>query len=280
MSTPALTGLRDAVHALAVAAAPLPDAAMDAPYTWGDYNEEGLRFALLTAYHDLTDLGVRLRGLAPPPTQARLILAGFIDAHADLAGLLVSASDPEMDLAPAEGQWPLRAAIDHVLGSENGFTYICRRGLERVREGRPQSEYTNADWGAIPRAGPALGGRDAVLARLQESRDAVLDAFADLPDALLDQPIRFWEQELYPLRFRLIRYELHLRQHIIQADKTMAGIGHPPAEAERLVRLIYRGLGAVEAALLGAEDGAGAGAIAQAAAAITALGESFAPFRA
>jgi hypothetical protein len=119
-----------------------------------------------------------------------------------------------------------------------------------------------------------------VLARLQESRDAVLDAFTDLPDALIEQPIRFWEAELYPLRFRLIRYELHLRQHTIQADKTMAGIGHPPAEAKRLVRLFYRGLGAVEAGLLGADNGAGAGAIAQATAAVSTLGESFAPSRA
>ncbi len=276
MTTPGLTGLRDAVHALAEAAAPLPDAAMDAPYAWHEYEDEGLRFALLTAYHELVDLNVRLRALAAAPTQARLILAGFIDAHADLAGLLVSASDSDLDASPGEDEWPLRAVIDHILNSEHGFTAACLRGLRLAREGLPQSVYTNAEWAAVGRSPAAEGGRHAVLAQLLASRDEALEALSALPDVGLEQPIRFWEDDLYSLRFRLIRFELHLRQHIIQADKTMARIGHPPAEAERLVRLLYRGLGAVEATLMGAEDSVGAGAIAQATAAITTLGESFA----
>ncbi len=276
MTTPALTGLRDAIHALAAAAAPLPDAAMDAPYTWHEYAGEGLRFALLTAYHELVDLNVRLRALAPSPTQARLILAGFIDAQADLAGLLVSASDSDLDTPLGGDEWSLRAVIKHILESEHGFTSACLRGLRLAREGLPQSVYTNAEWAALARSPAAEGSRHAVLAQLLASRDETLETLSGLPDSGLEQPIRFWEDDLYSLRFRLIRFELHLRQHIIQADKTMARIGHPPAEAERLVRLLYRGLGAVEATLMGAEDSVGGDAIAQATAAIITLRGSFA----
>src|SRR3712207_6856353 len=43
-----------------------------------------------------------------------------------------------------------------------------------------------------------------------------------------------------PLRFRLHRFDSHLRQHTIQAGKTLEGIGRAPSEAKRLLQLIYR----------------------------------------
>jgi hypothetical protein len=49
-----------------------------------------------------------------------------------------------------------------------------------------------------------------------------------------------------PLRFRLHRFEEHLRQHTIQIDKTLVGIGKPPTEAHRLVRNVYNALADVE----------------------------------
>jgi hypothetical protein len=48
-----------------------------------------------------------------------------------------------------------------------------------------------------------------------------------------------------PIRFRLHRFEEHLRQHTIQLDKTLAAI-RPPTEAHRLVRNIYNALADVE----------------------------------
>jgi hypothetical protein len=49
-----------------------------------------------------------------------------------------------------------------------------------------------------------------------------------------------------PLRFRLHRFEEHLRQHTIQLDKTLVGIGRSPTEAHRLIRNIYYALADVE----------------------------------
>ncbi len=269
-----LANLRNAVLDLASVAVRLPDEAMDRPYAWREYNEDGLRFALLTAYHDLLDLSVRLEAARTPLTQAQRILAGFIDAHADLAGVLISTSDAEIDRAPAEKEWPLRRVIDHLLDSEHGFLTACRRGLKLAGEGKPPLALTNQDWASFGRPAKAEGEREEVQPVLLGSRDAVVAEFRALPDGALETPVDFWEAEVYPLRFRLIRFELHLRQHIIQADKTMAGIGHPPSEAERLVRLVMRGLGRVEAALVGAPAAYGREDLSRSAVAISALRDS------
>ena len=67
-----------------------------------------------------------------------------------------------------------------------------------------------------------------------------------MSDAELEKPAWFWDGPM-PIRFRLHRFEEHLRQHIIQLDKTLAVI-RPPTEAHRLVRNIYNALADVESA--------------------------------
>jgi len=57
-----------------------------------------------------------------------------------------------------------------------------------------------------------------------------------------------------PLRFRLHRFEEHLRQHTIQLDKTLVGIGRPSSEAHRLIRNIHNALADVETERASAED--------------------------
>jgi len=250
----ALDYLRNEVTALAAVSVGLPDAAMNRPYTWGDYDEEGLRFALLMAYHELIDLGVAIESSRSPPTPAQRILGGLLVAHASLGGLLVSASDSELDRAPGPEEWSLRAVVQHSLEAEAGFTRAISRGLALAASGRAQAAVANEEWATWAKPPVVEGDKDAVLATLAASRDAVTAASAGLSDEELSLKVYFWEGEPFPVRFRLLRFELHLQQHTVQAEKTLAGIGHPPSEAERLVRLVYRGLGAVEAAMLGAGD--------------------------
>lgn len=70
------------------------------------------------------------------------------------------------------------------------------------------------------------------------------------------------------MRFRLHRFEAHLRQHAVQVEKTLAGLGHSPSEAERLVRRLHVALAGVESAEPGPR---GAEAAERTAAAIAAL---------
>jgi hypothetical protein len=61
----------------------------------------------------------------------------------------------------------------------------------------------------------------------------------------------------FPIRFRLHRFESHMRQHTIQIDKTLMLLGQPPTEVKRLLRLTYAAWADAENALIGASAGFG-----------------------
>ena len=249
-----MTTVTQAVEALIRRTIGLSDTDMGREWKWGVYDEEGLRFALLMTHHELRDLAVRLSAKRPPRTQASSILAQYHQAYRDLSGALAPVRTEDLDRAPAEGEWPVREVCQHMLGAEYGFLRVCRIALERHRSGKP-GEPAEAEWDAA--SAPYLEARRAAtepLAAADELR--IRDAFAtihirnlrelgDITDAELDLPSWFWDGPM-PVRFRLHRFEEHLRQHTIQVDKTLVGIGRGPTEAHRLVRNVYNALADVE----------------------------------
>ena len=82
----------------------------------------------------------------------------------------------------------------------------------------------------------------------------ILAEFCLIRETEIDLPSFYWEDEPYPLRFRLGRFESHLRQHTIQIDKTLTALGRLPGEPLRLVRMVYAALAEAEGARLGAES--------------------------
>ena len=241
----------------------LSDEAMGRAWAWRMYDEEGLRFALLMTHHELRDLAVRLAAAREQqPAQPARVLAQYHQAYRDLSGVLASVRDEDLDRAPAEGEWPVRDVTKHMLGAEYGFLTVCRFGLQRHRAsqiGEPSDE----EWNAY--SAPYQAQRKEALESLDgASSDGIRDAFAtihmrvlrelgDMTDREIEAPAWFWDGEM-PLRFRLHRFEEHLRQHTIQLDKTLAGIGRPPTEAHRLVRNIYNALADVESERTPAPD--------------------------
>jgi hypothetical protein len=249
-----LTTVTQAVEALVRKTVGLTDADMGREWKWGSYDEEGLRFALLMTHHELRDLAVRLAALRPARTQASAILAQYHQAYRDLTGALASVRTGDLDRVPAEGEWPVREVAEHALGAEYGFLTVCRFGLERRRAGKTE-EPPDAEIDAyrIPFAADRKIAVDALsAATVEQARDAfatvhirILSELGDIGDAEVDAPVWFWDGSM-PMRFRLHRFEEHLRQHTIQLDKTLAGIGRPPTEAHRLVRNVYNALADVE----------------------------------
>lgn len=250
-----MTTVTAAVEALVRATVDLSDADLGRAWAWRMYDEEGLRFALLMTHHELRDLAVRLAaGRDRAPSQAARILAQYHEAYRDLTGVLVTVRDADIDREPAPGEWPVRDVCGHLLAAEYGFLTVCRYGLQRRRAGNA-AEPTDDEWNAYsaPYASERKIAVDALAtANIAAVRDAfatihirVLRELADIADDELEAPAWFWDGAM-PLRFRLHRFEEHLRQHTIQLDKTMAGIGRPPTEAHRLVRNIYNALAAVE----------------------------------
>lgn len=247
-----------AVEALIRRTVDRTDAQLGVPWRWRDYDEEGLRFALLMTHHELRDLAVRLESRRAARTGGQAILAQYHQAYRDLTAVLAMLTDADLDRAPADGEWPLRDVLEHMLGAEHGFLAVHRFALTRHRAGT-YAEQTEAEWKAFraPYAMPE-GAVAGAVASIREAffrqHDRVLRELADITDAELELPARFWETEDLPLRFRLHRLEEHLRQHTVQLDKTLVAIGRPPTEAHRLVRNVYHALADVESD--GVADGA------------------------
>ncbi|HKC91968.1 MAG TPA: DinB family protein [Candidatus Limnocylindria bacterium] len=239
-----------AVEAIVRATVDLPDVEMDRPWVWREYDEEGLRFALLMAQHELRDLAVRLAAMRPaPPSQAQRILGQYHHAYRDLTGALAGVRDDDLDRIPREGEWPLRDVIDHMLGAEYGFLSVIQYELAPDRPRDPKE----AEEGVGPwrdkhgyRAPKTLdGGVADVRNAMFEIHRRVLTELGTLSDETLDRDATFWDGDK-PIRFRMHRFEAHMIQHTVQVDKTLEWIGRAPTEARRLVRVLYRDLAAVE----------------------------------
>ncbi len=246
-----------ALERLVRASVHLTDADLDRVWAWKEYDEEGIRFALLMAHHELRDLAVtiedeRARG-ETALTAGQRLLGLYHDAYRDLTGALAGISEEELDEAPAEAEWPVRKALEHMLGAESGFRTSMVLALRIRRAGEPRAA-TDPEIDELNVPETVEGDKRAVLDGLFRSHTRILRELGDVRDDELDTPSEFWEATKYPVRFRLHRLEEHMRQHTVQVDKTLAGIGHPPTEAERLVRLLYQAIGRVEAAQLGAPD--------------------------
>ncbi len=255
--------LAQAVSKFAQVTQGVPNAALDRAWAWGDYDSEGVRFAFFRTYEELRELAVRLAGervagggaLSP----AQRILAQYHAAYRDLDAVLLGITPDEADTPPAEGEWPLRQVVSHILLADVFFYGAVRYALERHRtgDGRP-SEISEEAWDVL--VGMDEASFEALLAKpLADLRayhaafhEKVLREFAGVGEAELDLPSMYWEDEPMSVRFRLHRFDSHLRQHTVQADKALLGIGRGPNEARRLLRLIYAALAEVEGATIGA----------------------------
>ena len=238
---------------------------LERPWVWGAYDEEGVRFAFFRTYEELRELEVRLltaRSAAGcAPTAGQRILALYHLAHRDLQAALLGVSPALAAQAPAAGEWSVQQTLAHMTKATIGFYAVVRGALDSRRGGVAEPpDMTDELWQST--AGVSFEALNAqlegeftdLLAFDAAWHDRVLAELADVTEEELAWPARYWEGYDMPLRFRLHRFDAHLRQHTIQVDKTLLALGHELTEARRLLRLIYAALGEVEGALIGAPD--------------------------
>ncbi len=241
----------------------IPDDDLDRSWAWKDYNSEGVRFAFFRNLEDLRQLAAEFalsrHTKGQPRSEAQHILGNYHAAYRDLQAVLLGIDESLFNQPPAEGEWPVRRAYAHILGGDMGFYVAIRYALERYRkaDGRPDHIPEEA-WDLFLEMTEAaqdrlLGSSYEDLAAFHVTfHDRILGDFAGIRATELDIPARYWEDEPYSLRFRLHRFESHMRQHTIQIEKTLAALGHQTLEAQRLLRWIYSALAEVESAALGA----------------------------
>jgi hypothetical protein len=256
--------LYKAVSQLAAATHLFTDADLGQPYAWRKH-EEGVRFALLGTTQELRDLAVQLmqeraqKGL--PVTAVQRVLAQNHAGFRDLQAVLFGISDENYSQEPAPGEWPLRYVLGHIVGAERRFFSLALSGLAYKRVGQTPPPLPDdapetlvgpyAEFRELMEQGTLAG----MMAHFQGMHFRSWEEFGGLSDEELAAPSPlWWEEETYSIQYRLHRFEAHLRQHLIQAEKTLDQLGKPQTEAKRLLRLVNNALAEVEALTIGAAD--------------------------
>jgi hypothetical protein len=249
--------LTTAVETFARTGVKYSDAGLENDWKWGDY-DEGVRFAFFLTYQELRELAAQTaiqRAIdGPAITWAQRILAQHHAAYRDLCGMLVGVGEDEIDRVPFPEEWPLRVVLGHIIDAEQGFLDVIRYALERHRsgDGRPLEMPEEDD--VEDEIDYSVGTLEQILTNYDTLHFQILHELASISDDELHMPSFFWESNPMEIRFRLHRFDAHLRQHTIQVEKTLEGIGRQSREAERLVRMIYGALGEAEGAVIGTQE--------------------------
>jgi len=242
----------------------LPGSDLEKPWDWRDY-DEGVRFAFFRTYEDLRSLAVHLaagRSAAGNGiTQAQHILGQYHGGYRDLQAILLGWTAVQLVKSPGAEVWSVRQALKHIISAERNFYFTVHFALLDARLGNAQpTEMTEAIWDEFWAGDPSreLGDTSTALEMLayyEILHQRVMDEFATITSTELEAPAIYWEDRPYPIRFRLHRFDSHLRQHTIQIEKTLVALGLPPGEPRRLLRLVFAALAEVETAALGSNHG-------------------------
>lgn len=242
-----------------------PDAELDHPWHWKGH-DEGVRFASFVVSRELRELAVRLETTLPPASAAQRILAQYHGAFLDLQAVLSGISHEDAILSPSEKDWPVRRVFAHVLGADISFSAVIRNALAGHRAGNwSPAPVSDADFLRVAGLSEAeyeslmTGPYESLIAYHQSLHPQIVSEFSTITSAELDLPATFWEPEAFPIRYRLHRYEAHLRQHTIQIEKTLSAIDLAPSEAKQLNRMIIAALAQVDGSLIGTDPAGPAG---------------------
>lgn len=257
--------LFSAIHQLASVSHVFSDVDMAQPFHWRKH-DEGVRLALIGTYHELCDLAATLAiqrsHEGPPLTLAQQVSGQYHLGYRELQAALLGITDEQFEQEPASGEWPLRIILGHIIDAERTFFTLIHCGLEQQQAGAVRP-FTFPP-GEVERV---VGSNDAfydiidnqplaaVWRNYDEFHQRVLDELSAVPDEqfLGASPV-WWEKEEYSLQYRLHRFDAHLRQHLVQIEKTLLWLNRPETEAHRFLRLIFRALASVENTTLGAPE--------------------------
>jgi hypothetical protein len=241
----------------------IDDRALDLFWAWETYDEEGVRFGILRTTEQVADAAVEVAArraeAGAGPSRAQRIVGRYLVAWRELWSV-ADRADSALDTPPMEGEWALRTILDHLVDADIGFLATIRYGLDLHRAGVSEPARVSSDEASLALAEvdePSWraafdGSLDDIRAFHRTVRDRIAGRLGPMVDDELAASSAFWDGTR-PNRFRLGRFESHLRQHTIQAEKAIQVTVGPPREVERLLRLLARATGDVEAAGAGAD---------------------------
>jgi uncharacterized damage-inducible protein DinB len=172
-------------------------------------------------------------------------------ARWDLHGLLAPLADDDLDTDPGGGEWTIRQTLAHIVHVQRAYPSYSSWWLSREPTPElPRMIPDSVDEGFPEEEADGVGMLAEIRQRLDEAMDGAAERMAALDPAQLATPAR-WSGYAVDVGFRLGRMSSHLQEHTVQVDKTLAMLGRTPPEAHRLIRLVFRAYGRLEATVYG-----------------------------
>jgi DinB superfamily len=172
-------------------------------------------------------------------------------ARWDLHGLLAPLVDADLDADPGGGEWTIRQTLAHIVHVQRAYPAFASWWLSREQTAElPASIPDGVDEGFPDEEADGMGTLVEIRARLDDAMDGAAERMAGLDEAQLATPAR-WSGYAVDVGFRLGRMSSHLQEHTVQIDKTLVMLRRTPPEAHRLVRLVFRAYGRLEAVVYG-----------------------------
>lgn len=257
---PAILATRRGLEAAVDSLLAVPDGVLEAPWTWrpGDPGAADVRYGFYRVHERIEEaIAAIVRGRAavgdgPDVGPAVPILAAATAARWELHGALAGLSAADLDADPGGGEWTVRQTLGHIVGGQRAYGWYTAWWLHRGPSPEPLPEKAgDASMPELPdEDDEAAGSPPEILARLGDLVELGAGRFAGLDEPALSIPAR-WSGLPVSVGFRLGRWGSHIREHTIQVDKTLAMVGRPTTEVERLVRLIRASQGRLESLVVG-----------------------------
>lgn len=249
-AAPALEEARATLRRATADLLAVPDATLERPWQWPGHGEADVRYGLYRVLEVLEAAEGRLAGLGGVPTAAEAAIAPTTAAAWELDGLLAGLAAADLDADPGGGEWTVRRTLAHMIFVQWAYAGTTawwreqRRAIDDPALPRQAPDALDASLGPEERA--ADGSLAEIRRRLRTAVDEAGAGLASLSPDELALGAR-WSGFAVPIGFRLGRWSSHLREHTVQVDKTLALIGRPPSEVERIVRLVTAAWGRLEA---------------------------------
>jgi hypothetical protein len=247
---PSILEARAAINGALTDLAGVSDEALGASWDW-DGNQADVRYG----YYRLLEAVERGKAAAgraleaDPSTEARDAVAAATAARWDLHGILASLDEADLDADPGGGEWTVRRTLAHINSSQRGYAWGSAWWLwarDQPRADGPQRVPLDIFDAAPEEESEAAGS----LAEIRAHHDGLIDSTSTRYACLTPDELAVmggWSGVAVDLAFRQWRWSSHIQEHTVQVEKTLDLLGRRPTEVARLVRLIARAYGRLEA---------------------------------
>lgn len=186
-------------------------------------------------------------------SEARDAVAATTVARWELHGILATLAEADLDADPGGGEWTIRQTLGHIIGGQRGYAWGSAYWLSVRDQPRPAGSWRAPEelFAGMPSDDDEAAGTLAdVRARLDDVLDGTSSRYATLTTDEMGV-MGGWSGFPVTLRFRMWRWPSHIEEHTVQVEKTLDMLGRRQTEVQRLVRLIARAFGRLEATAFG-----------------------------